>query len=106
MALDKDAATAVIDDGNIVIRLPLANLQTIMDGGFACNAYEARYKVLDQAGAGKDICSALNDEDEDGTTPIHRLFDAAINEALNQGSEFFEEHEDQEIPGPDMPDED
>lgn len=100
MSNNEHSAKAVVEDGAIVIRVPLANLQAVMDGGFACNAYAQRYRVLDLAGAAIDICAALNDEDEEGSTPIHRLFDAGINEALNQGSEWFEEHEDQECEGP------
>lgn len=91
------SAEAIIESGCIVIRVPIANLQAVMDGGFACLAYAKRYKVLDAPKAASDICAALNDEDEEGTTPIHHLFDAAINDAINNGSEWFDEHEEQEI---------
>lgn len=94
---DNEAAKAVVRDGAIMIRLPLANLQSIMDGGFLCLAYDKRYRILDAEGAAKEICAALNDGDEEGTTPIHRLFDAAINEALNQGAQFIDEHPTQEV---------
>ncbi len=96
-ALHRDAAKAIIEDGAIVIRVPIANLQAIMDGGFACAAYDQRYKVTDGPGFAKEIASALNDEDDVGSTPIHKLFDAAINEALNQGAQHAEPHEIQEF---------
>lgn len=94
-----NSATAIIEGGEIVIRVPIANLQTIMDGGYACNAYSERYKVTDPEGFAKEIVRELNNEDEEGTTPIHKLFDAAINEALNQGAQHAEPHEDQNCGG-------
>jgi hypothetical protein len=93
---DNDAK-AIIEDGSIVIRLPIANLQMVMDGGFACNAYDKRYRVTDPEGFAKEIASELNDEDEEGSTPIHKLLDAAINEALNQGAQHADEHPQQEF---------
>lgn len=95
--LDKDAATAIIEAGAIVIRVPIANLQAIMDGGFACAAYSQRYRVTDGPGFAKEIADALNDEDEEGSTPIHKLFDAAINAALDSGAQHADEHPEQEI---------
>lgn len=96
-ALHRDAATAVIEAGAITIRVPLANLQAIMDGGFACAAYDRRYKVTDVEGFAKEVADELNKEDEEGTTPIHRLFDASINAALDSGAQHVEEHPEQEI---------
>lgn len=92
-----DAARAIIEDGAIVIRMPIANLQAIMDGGFACAAYDQRYRVTNTDGFAKEISYALNDEDEEGSTPVHKLFDAAINEALNQGAQHAEPHPDQDV---------
>jgi hypothetical protein len=96
-ALHRDAAKAVIEDGAIVIRVPIANLQAIMDGGFACAAYDKRYQVTNPEGFAVEIAHELNNEDEEGSTPIHKLFDAAINEALNQGAQYADEHPQQEF---------
>ena len=93
----EDSAKAVIEDGAIVTHVPLENLQAVMDGGFACNAYDRRYTVTDTAGFGKEIADELDREDEEGTTPIHRLFDAAINAAVNSGAQHVEEYPEQEI---------
>lgn len=35
----------------------------------------------------KDILNALHDEAEDGTTPVHRLFDGAFEKLTHVGSE-------------------
>lgn len=92
-------ATAIIEYGSIVIRVDIATIQTVMDGGYSCNAYPERYKVTDTAAFAKEIVRELNSEDEEGTTPIHKLFDAAINEAINQGAQHVELHENQNCGG-------
>lgn len=94
-----NSAVAIIEDGSIVIRVPIANLQTIMDGGYACNAYPERYKVTNPEGFAEEISRELNCEDEDGTTAIHKLFDAAIAQALDRGAQHAEPHEDQNCGG-------
>lgn len=93
----KDSATAIIEDGAIVIRVQISALQSIMDGGFACAAYDKRYRVTDPEGFAKEIARELNNEDEEGSTPVHKLFDDAINEALNQGAQHADEHPVQEF---------
>lgn len=55
-----------------------------------------RFKVTDIAGFAKDVANALNDEGEDGSTPVTRLLDAAILQAIEQGSEHVEFEEDSE----------
>lgn len=58
---------------------------------------QTRYKVIDPAAFAKELARELNDEDDDGTTRIHRMLDKAIEGAIDQGAEGIEEHEDQEI---------
>lgn len=93
--LHRDAAKAVIEDGAIVIRVPLANLQAIMDGGYACAAYDKRWKVRNPDLFAKEICTELNAEDDEGSTAVHKLFDKGITEAIEQGAQWVEEHETQ-----------
>lgn len=38
----------------------------------------------------EEMVSVLSDEDEDGTTPVHRLLDKAALDALEQGAEGIE----------------
>ncbi|EHM01188.1 hypothetical protein HMPREF9946_02192 [Acetobacteraceae bacterium AT-5844] len=92
----EDNGQAVIEDGAIIIRVPLENLPQVVEGAWALGALETRYKVTDTRVFAKELLSALNCEDEQGTTPIHKLFDAGINAALDQGAEGIEEHEDQD----------
>lgn len=90
-------AKAIIEGGAIVIRVPIANLQAIMDGGFACAAYAQRWKVRNPDLFAKEIADELNDEDEEGSTAVHKLFDSAINQAIERGAQWVEEHETKEF---------
>lgn len=49
------------------------------------------FKVTNIAEFAKEVASALNDEGEDGSTPVTRMLDAAILHAIEQGSEHVEE---------------
>lgn len=84
---DLDAAKAVIEGGKIVIRLPVENLEAVVQSG----PHADRIRVIDRQALAKGMCDALNDEAEDGTTAIHGLLDDAIEEAFEQGSEGLEE---------------
>lgn len=87
---------AIIEDGAIIVRIPLENLPQVVEGAWALGSLESRWKVTDAQVFATELVRALNDEDEQGTTRIHKMFDAAINEALEQGAEGIEEHEDQD----------
>lgn len=94
--MSEDDGRAVIEDGAIVIRLPIANLPVIVDAGWAGGKIEPRMKVTDAEEFAKELVRALNDEEEDGTTRIHLMFDAALEFAFEQGAEGIEIHENQE----------
>lgn len=81
------SAQAIIEGDAIVIRVPIAYLSTIVEGGWAAGGYDTHFKVMDAPVFAKELCSALNDEDEEGTTPIHRLFDKCIVAASESGAE-------------------
>ncbi len=87
---------AVVKGGEIIITVPIEALQTVVDGAHALGSLDTRWMVTAPDVFARDLIRALNDEDEQGTTPIHRLFDAAINEALEQGAEGIEEHPEQD----------
>ncbi|HEV2897418.1 MAG TPA: hypothetical protein VGX71_06180 [Pseudaminobacter sp.] len=44
-------------------------------------------KITDAEAFAKCVFDALVDEEEDGTTPVHRMFEDAIREAVEQGAE-------------------
>lgn len=86
---------ATIKGGAIVIRVAIKALPVVVEGAWALGSLDTRWKITDAPAFAEDLVRALNDEDEQGTTMIHKMFDAAINEALEQGAEGIEEHEDQ-----------
>ena len=88
---------AKIEKDAIVIRIPVKDVPQLVEGAWASNAMDTRYRVTNAAVFAKELVTRINDEDGEGTTAIHRLFDAAIEEALEQGAEGIEEHEDQQI---------
>jgi len=87
---------ATISRNSISIRVPFSKLQQLMDGSWRLGALEVRQKVKDQDVFAAELVAALNAEDEQGSTIIHRLFDSAINAALEGGAEGIEEHPVQE----------
>lgn len=92
----KDGGQAVIEKGQIVIRVAVDALQHIIDGAYAMNGPSRHWKVTDCKTFAREICRAINDEDETGETPFHRMFDAAMEHAIDQGAEGVEEHPEQE----------
>lgn len=53
-------------------------------------------KIVDADAFAKAIFHQLNDEEEDGTTIVHRMFDDAIKEAVEQGAEGIALPDDRE----------
>lgn len=84
---------AVIEDGHIVIRVAISELQLILE---ANPVWPDEYVITDVDEAAKSIVDALNEEEEDGTTVIHRAFDEAGVFALEQGYDGFGERDEEE----------
>jgi hypothetical protein len=89
-------AQAVIEGNTIVIRVEISSIPMIVEGGWGCGAIGPRMRITDVQAFAKDWVRQLNRESEDGSTPIHRMFDATINEAIEQGAEGIDEHEQQD----------
>lgn len=84
-------AKAVIRNGQVVISIDVDALPLILSGSIALNAVAGTFKVTDAAAFAKEVCLALNNEKEDGTTRVHMMFDSAFNHAIDQGCEGVEE---------------
>lgn len=93
----KNGGEAVIEGGCIVIRFPIEALSQVIEGAWAMNALDTRYCITDGEVFAKELMRALNREDEQGTTPIHRMCDKAIEYAIDQGAEGIMPHEKQEV---------
>lgn len=90
------SAEAYISRGALVIRVPIKNLNCALDGAWAAANYQPRYRVTDAPTFAKELMHELNREAEDGTTPIHTLFDKCMYAAIENGCEGVEEHPEQE----------
>lgn len=85
------AGKADLVDGEIVIRLPVDNLGCALEGAWALHYIDAHFTVTDPQAFAKEVMRSLNNEDEQGTTLIHRMFDKAMLDAIEQGAEGVEE---------------
>jgi hypothetical protein len=88
---------ATIEDGTIVIRVPIDALQHVVDGATALNGLDTRWLVTDPSAFAKEIVRSINDEDEQGTTRFHKMFDKAMAHAIEQGAEGVDEHPEQDF---------
>jgi hypothetical protein len=86
-----DYGKAVIRDGVVEIRFPITALPLALSGACDLQAIEPRYEVTDAELFAKALVRELNKDDEQGTTRIHRMLDAAMEEAIEQGAEGVSE---------------
>ena len=92
--LERGPARAVIEGDEIVIRLPIATIGVAVQAGNDLLVFDVPIRVTDAALFAPEMVAALNDEDEEGTTPIMKLFDAAVWSAFEGGAEGIEEDAD------------
>lgn len=88
---------AFIEGDAIVIRIPLENLPAIVEGAWMAGGINARLKITDLQAFAKELCSEINREEEDGTTPFHRMVDAATEAVSENGGEGIDLHDQQEV---------
>lgn len=85
---------ARIVDGELVIKLKvstLAHAARHSEYFFRCEEDGTTLKITDEAAFAESVVSALNREEEDGSTPITRLLDEATEWASEQGLDGIEE---------------
>jgi hypothetical protein len=98
-------ATAIIDGDKIVITLHAETLQHAIEGVDSLYEFDAEHEkfhypiVTDPEVFLKEVAAELNREKEDGTTPIHELFDQMFINAVEAGTlgvvcPFEEEYEE------------
>lgn len=87
---------ATLNRGSIVIRVNEKSLRQLVEGCWATHNMEVRQRIIDAPIFMAEILAALNAESENGSTLVHKMFDAAINEALEQGAEGIEDHPNQD----------
>jgi hypothetical protein len=90
-AVQATGAAAVVRGGKIEISIDIDALPQIVSGSCCCDSMDGLWKVTDPAVFAKAVCHALNNEEEDGTTRVHTMFDGAFMCAIEQGAEGIEE---------------
>lgn len=86
------AAEAYIEGDAIVIRVPIENLPIAfeycpLNPHEPSEAMEKQFRISDLPEFAKSLVRRLNEEEEDGTTLIHRCFDKAMEQVIEQGDE-------------------
>lgn len=81
----KEQVTIEVKDGFLTIRVGVNLLCHAVQ--YAEYGWDDEYKIEDKEVFAKDMAVALLSEEEDGTTPVHRIFDAAAADAIENGSE-------------------
>lgn len=90
----KKALKVEIVDGELVISIGISTLCFAIDHSPEMwNEEEDKPRITDEAGFAHDILEQLTREEEDGTTPVHRMFDAAAARAIEYGSGNIEINE-------------
>jgi hypothetical protein len=91
MKVTDTGATAVIHDNKIEISIAVDALPLIVSGSCAANGLEGLWRVTDADMFATEVALALNREEEDGTTLVHKMFDKAFGDAIDQGADGIEE---------------
>jgi len=84
---------AEVDEGKLSIEIGISTLQFAFENGEENNPYDDNlcdtvrtYSICDAQQFAKDVCRAMNDEAEDGSTPLTRFLYSMMQEAINQGT--------------------
>lgn len=94
-----------IIDGRLNVSIGVDALMIAVKGGPTWTDQEEEergWKITSDDGFAADIAHELQDEEEDGTTLVHIMFDAAIERAIEQGSlniDFGEDDAPAEVDG-------
>lgn len=88
----------VVEGGELTIRIGVSTLAFSAERMVANNPYNEltggfamKYVVRQPVDFAKDVCRQLGVEASDGSTPLERLLDEMMEEAICQGSNAVEE---------------
>lgn len=77
-----------IEDGQLKISIGIALLAFAVQGS---DQWPEEYLVSDLREFAQSMVRRLRSEEEDGTTPVHRMLDAAADQVLEQGDDGVDE---------------
>jgi hypothetical protein len=89
----KKRLSVKITDGVLVISIGIATLGTAIRYNPDLSAFDEVTRkdleptITDATAFGKELVRALEDEDEEGSTPVHLMLDAAVVSAIENGAE-------------------
>lgn len=90
MTKDQQLKVEVVDD-RLVISIGIGLLAFAVQASSDASGWPEDWYVSDPAAFAAEVARQLENEEEDGTTPVHRMLDAAALEALEQGADGVEE---------------
>lgn len=94
---------AVVQDGKLIISIGIRTLAWAFEHSEGNNPYDdslgdfkREYRIADPVQFAKDVCHEINDEGEDGSTPLTRFLDSMMDNAIENGSLGILDPEDNE----------
>jgi hypothetical protein len=84
---------AAVEDGKLIVAIGIETLAFAFEKSEENNPYDEhtgdfkeKLRIGDKLQFSDDVVRAMNDEAEDGSTPLTRFIDSMMQEAVNQGS--------------------
>ena len=87
---DQQIKVEVVDD-RLVISIGVGLLAFAVQASSDVSGWPEEWYISDPAAFAAEVARTLEAEEEDGTTPVHRMLDAAALETLEQGADAVEE---------------
>ena len=90
----EDPLQCRIDKDKIIISIGFDALKFLAENSDVCEKYDEEFcpdgiwtEINNKKEFAKEVLKSLKHEQEDGTTVVHKLFEDAINMALENGAE-------------------
>ena len=84
---------ALVQDGNLVISIGIRTLAFAFENGEGNNPYDEasgefkrEFQIANPLQFAEDVCHEINDEGEDGSTPLTQFLDSMMDRAIENGS--------------------
>ena len=81
---------AIIQEGYLAILLPIDALPRAVQASIDLGLVEGNFKVTDPEKFAADLVREINKEDEIGNTPLLKMLDECVQNAVNDGADGVE----------------
>lgn len=85
VGIEKDELVIRIGIDTLTFAFEYSEMNNPFDEDGDSGEFIRQYRVIDMAKFAEDVVTELNVEEEDGTTPLHRLLDQAFESVLENG---------------------